>query len=116
VPVTSALYQSMDATAALVAVRLLADVADGPLAVPVARTVRVATAPVGAIPSGARVDLELGAADMWFGAGPHACPGRAVAEAIADAIVDAVRAAGARVDPARSTVDHDRRPVAVWLL
>jgi hypothetical protein len=114
VAVVSALYQSMDATAALVATRLV-----GGGTVPVARTTRVATSETDAagtpIAAGSRVDVEIGAAGIWFGAGPHACPGRALAETIAEATIDAIVASGATVDAGRTELDIDGRPVAVWL-
>ena len=62
-----------------------------------------------------RVDLELGAAGLWFGAGPHACPGRQLAETIADAIVGAIDAAKTTLDTDAIEIDADDRPAAVWL-
>ena len=104
----------MDATAALVAARLV-----GGGTLPVARTTRVATCDTDAagtpIAGGSRVDVEIGAAGIWFGAGPHACPGRALAETIAEATIGAIVASGATVDAGRTELDIDGRPVAVWL-
>jgi hypothetical protein len=61
------------------------------------------------------VDLEIGAAGLWFGAGPHHCPGRALAEAVAAAVVGAIDAFGATVAPDSAELDADGRPLAVWL-
>lgn len=119
VAVLSALYQSMDATAALVATRLLGRGSDQPSAVPVARTTRIATTTAivagTTIPNGTAIDLEIGAAGLWFGAGPHACPGQALAEAIADAIVHSIVTSGAVLDIDSVDLDPDHRPVAVWV-
>jgi cytochrome P450 len=119
VAVVSSLYQSMDATAALVATRLIAREVDGASPVPVARTTRIAPTAVHiagtSIAAGTRIDLEIGATGLWFGAGVHACPGRALAETIANAIVDAIDASGATLDIDSIELDVDRRPAAVWL-
>jgi cytochrome P450 len=115
----STLYQSMDATAALVATTLLAGASVGP-AVPIARTTRVAIAPteIGgmSLPTGTPVSLELGVSGLWFGAGPHACPGRALAGSIVGSVVAAIADADRVVDVDRTEFDSDRRPTAVWLV
>lgn len=105
----SALYQSMDATAALIATRLINRSRNEPAAVPIARTIRVGA-------TGAVIELELGTAGLWFGAGPHACPGRELAETIADAIVAAVDAHGVVLDEAAIELDRDQRPIAAWIV
>ena len=119
VAVLSALYQSMDATAALTAARLIDRGSDLPSPVPVTRTTRIAatTADVAgrSMTTGTPIDLEIGIAGLWFGAGPHACPGQALAETIAAAIVDTIVASGAVLDVESVELDGDRRPVAVWL-
>jgi len=119
VAAVSALYQSMDATAALVATRLLDRTRNAPLTRPIARTTRVAASTTDVlgrvVPAGSKVDVEIGAAGLWFGAGRHECPGRALAERIAVEIVHAVEASGARVELAALDLDADARPLAVWL-
>ncbi|MEO5900955.1 MAG: hypothetical protein ABIR68_12630 [Ilumatobacteraceae bacterium] len=120
VAVISALYQSMDATASLVATSVLARPPAPGGVVPIARTVRVAIEPLEidgrSIPTGTAIHLELGAANMWFGAGPHACPGRLLAESIASGVVEAIERSDAEVDVATTELDLDQRPVAVWLI
>jgi hypothetical protein len=115
----SALYQSMDATAALAATQLIDRATGQSAALPIARTTRVATVATtvagAAVPTGTPIDLELGTAGLWFGAGPHACPGQALAKTIADAIVREVEAFGAVLDTNSIELDRDHRPVAVWL-
>jgi cytochrome P450 len=120
IAVISALYQSMDATAFLVASRLLERPPARAAVVPIVRTIRVATEPLEidgrSIPKGAAIHLELGTAHMWFGAGPHTCPGRVLAESISAAIVHAIELSGAVVDADGTELDLDHRPVAVWLI
>jgi cytochrome P450 len=91
VAVASVLYQAHDATAGLVAAMLAGRERGGDRPSAGVRTRRVATAAadVGGrrVAAGATVVLDLVAADLEFGAGPHRCPGRDVAEAIAAGIV-----------------------------
>lgn len=119
VAVLSILYQSMDATAALVATRLIDRVDAGLSPVPLARTVRVAATAADVagrqVSTGTPVHLEIGTAGLWFGAGSHACPGRILAETIADAIVSSIIASGAAIVGDAIELDADHRPVAVWL-
>jgi cytochrome P450 len=93
VAVASVLYQAHDATAGLVAALLAGRERGGNRSSAGVRTRRVAAADadVGGTPvaAGATVVLDLAAADLEFGAGPHRCPGREVAEAIAAGIVSA---------------------------
>ncbi len=89
----SLLYQNHDATAALLAaVGTAADSGEQRRSALV-ETVRQAAEPttVGstAIEAGSTVVLSMEARSNEFGAGPHACPGRAVAEAIVAGIVAA---------------------------
>lgn len=110
----SLLYQNFDATAALIACTIAA-LGTGAAPVPaVPRTRRVAlvdTVVDGApIAAGSELVLEIGAAGLPFGAGPHECPGRVVAEAIVAGVVDAFVASGLQIDPARTEVDPDGRP------
>lgn len=125
VAVVSILYQCLDAVAALIATTLhaRARAATGTrsvLRVPaVPRTMRVATEPfsVGAerVSSGEVMALEIGPAGLEFGAGPHACAGRQLAEAITTAIADAIERTH-HVDVAAVTVDPDGRPTTLPLV
>ena len=54
--------------------------------------------------------LEIGAAGLPYGAGPHRCPGTELAEQIATGVVDAIMAGGYRVDLAGVVTDDDGRP------
>ncbi|MDW3215825.1 MAG: hypothetical protein R8G01_17645 [Ilumatobacteraceae bacterium] len=93
VAVVSLLYQSFDATAALVATTLAARSTGATPEPAVRATRRVATAPTDVgrhrLETGDEVVLEIGPAGLPFGAGPHACPGRELAEAIVRGIVAA---------------------------
>jgi cytochrome P450 len=93
VAVASVLYQAHDATAGLVAALLAGRARGGDRPSAGVRTRRVATADADVdgtgVSSGATIVLDLAAADLEFGAGPHRCPGGAVAEAIAAGIVSA---------------------------
>ena len=57
--------------------------------------------------------LEIGAAGLPYGAGPHRCPGIELAEQITAGVVDAIDAAGYRIDLAAVTVDADGRPTTL---
>jgi len=103
------LVQAQDATAGLIGAALLAGgVSDPPpeAVAPVQGTRRVAVTDTVlggvALPRGADVWVVL--AGQTFGAGRHACPGRAAALALARGLVAAVHAAGWRAVP--------RQPVA----
>ena len=63
-----------------------------------------------AIVPGTALVLEIGAAGLPFGAGPHECPGRALAESIVAGVVDAFVASGLQIDASRTVVDPDGRP------
>jgi cytochrome P450 len=93
VAVASVLYQAHDATAGLAAAMAAGRARGEPRPSAGVRTRRVAAADADVagtlVPAGATVVLDLAAADLEFGAGPHRCPGRAVAEAIAAGIVSA---------------------------
>lgn len=86
VAVASALYQNFDATAAAIRNAEAAHRRGSEPEPAVARTRRVATCSVAVGVTRVEVDdevvLEIGSAGMPFGAGPHECPGRVVAEAI----------------------------------
>jgi cytochrome P450 len=89
----SVLYQAHDATAALVAAMAVSAHDGSPRRPAVSRTVRIATDDVRI--AGTDIDagtvVLLGLEDgLEFGAGPHRCPGRAVAEALAGGVLDAV--------------------------
>lgn len=104
VAVTSVLYQAHDATAGLVAAVLAGRERGGDRPSAGVRTRRVAAADavVGGtrVAAGTTVVLDLAAADLEFGAGPHRCPGRAVAEALAAGIVSAAPAPRPAARPA----------------
>lgn len=102
----SMLYQNRDATAALIAVRLAAG--DRPPAPAVPRTKRVGA-------DGTEITLEIGAAGLPFGSGPHRCPGEELAEALARGVVRAVALAGLVPDLAGAEYDADGRPTRLPL-
>ena len=110
VATVSLLYQNFDATAALIATTLGNPPAP---AVPRTRRVAVADTAVGgrAVAAGTAVVVEIGAAGLPFGAGPHECPGRELAEAIVAGVLDAFTAGGYQVDPSQTELDPDGRPV-----
>jgi cytochrome P450 len=114
VPVASLLHQNHDATAALIAATLVARHRGVPRRAAVAATVRVATAPatlgMTTLAAGDRVVVDLESSGLEFGAGPHRCPGRAVAEAIAAAVVDTLSAEGYRLMTDRAELEPDGRP------
>jgi hypothetical protein len=111
VAVVSALYQNFDATAALIASTLGTGDPPAP-AVPRTRRVAVGDVVVAgrSVPTGTTLVVEIGAAGLPFGAGPHECPGRLAAEAIVGGVVDAVATSGFHVDPADTVLDADGRP------
>jgi cytochrome P450 len=132
----SLLFQARDATAALIGAALLinADAADADTAddaedaieralrqePPVQCTRRTARADVEiggtTLPRGAPVWVLLAAAETGppappatFGAGPHACPGAALAEVLARGVVAGIHAAGWRPVPGQP-VTYEPRP------
>jgi cytochrome P450 len=98
----SVLFQTMDATAALVAAAVIAHVGHpgrDEAVPPIMLTTRTLAegCRIGgvALPAGARVLVHLGAASVaggnrTFGRGAHACPGANIATAIAAGFVDAI--------------------------
>jgi cytochrome P450 len=118
VSVVSVLYQTHDATAALVVETILARQRRSIRKPAVTQTRRVATADTiicgTSIKSGTHIVLDLAATGLEFGAGPHACPGRPLAEAIVDGIIAAVDSAGFVVidDPA---ADDSSRPTTMLI-
>ena len=117
--VASLLYQTFDATAALVIETILARDRHGVRAAAVTRTVRVAATDVTigdvTVSGGDTVVLELGATGLEFGAGPHECPGRSIAEAIVDGIINAIDLAGFDVVDMSFTVDLHGRPTSITI-
>ena len=114
VPTASLLYQNFDATAALIGTRLLAGTTTDPAVAAVPRTRRVARSDVVVggvdVPAGTEVVLEIGSAGLWFGAGPHQCPGERLAESIVAGVVAAISGAGYEVLRDEATFDDDGRP------
>lgn len=92
--IVSLLYQNFDATAALVRNTIVAGSTGGAPEPAVRATRRVALAPTELggrrVEPGEEVVLEIGTVGLPFGAGPHACPGRELAEAIVRGIVAAL--------------------------
>jgi non-ribosomal peptide synthetase component F len=119
VAVVSLLYQSLDATAALIATTLHALATGDERRAAVPRTVRSATrsAEVAgmAIAPGDTVVLELAVDDTEFGAGRHICPGRDLAVRITDSVVSSIVSSRLVVDLGRVAVDGDGRPIRLPL-
>jgi cytochrome P450 len=92
--VLSLLYQNFDATAAAVRAATTARRRGTPAEPAVARTRR--TVLESTVVDGLEVEpeidvvLEIGAAGLPYGAGPHECPGRVLAERIVAGIVGVV--------------------------
>ena len=112
----SLLYQNADATRALLLSTAAAEVGGHAREPAVRQTVRVAAADVTLgdagvdhlvdITAGTVVQLDLVVGDREFGYGPHACPGRAMAEVIVDAAMDVLRDRTG-LSPARIDRDAD---------
>ncbi len=98
----SLLYQNADATKAFLLTTLESELEDRPRRPAVVQTVRVAHADVQlndgpaprSIAPGATVELNLVVGDREFGLGPHACPGRQLAETITTVVMDELHAIG----------------------
>jgi cytochrome P450 len=120
VPVASVLYQALDATATSIAVTLDARATGRPPAPVAPRTARVAVADgrIGGIDL--QVDdhltVDLAAAGLPEGAGPHACPGATIAARIAAAVIAAIDAAGWTIDRSQVVLDDDGRPASLRLI
>lgn len=120
VPVVSTLYQSMDATAALILTSLHSRALGTARSPAIPRTTRTAIGRTGlpdgtTVAAGDMVTVEIGSAGLEFGAGPHRCPGRDLAERLAASVVAAVDDAGYEADPASVEVDVDGRPATLSL-
>jgi cytochrome P450 len=116
VEVISMLCQNFDATKFMIATFVHAaaqGTPDSPVA-PVARTRRVAATATEAAgqhyAAGVELSLEIGAANLPFGAGIHECPGRSTAEAIVRGVTRAIADAGYVCDLDTVTCDADGRP------
>jgi cytochrome P450 len=112
----SVLYQAHDATAALIAAMVLSAHDGSPRRPAVTLTVRVAVADTCTagtlIPTGTVVTLGL-EDGLEFGAGPHACPGRQVAEAIAGGVLDALAESAYRLSDDLVETGPDGRPATL---
>lgn len=119
IAVVSLLYQCFDATSASIATTLHALATGSERRAAVPRTIRLATrtAEVAgvAIAPGDTIVLELGADDLEFGAGPHVCPGRDLAERITEAVVASIVSSPLVVDHERVAIDDDGRPTELPL-
>jgi cytochrome P450 len=119
VAMASLLYQTHDATAALVIETILARHRQTVRAAAVTQTRRMAVTDTvigdAKILAGSIVVLDLAAAGLEFGAGPHQCPGRLVAEAIVDGIILAVDSAGFVVRDVSANLDDHGRPTSIML-
>jgi hypothetical protein len=117
--VVSVLYQTHDATAALIVETILANHRHAVRAPAVKQTRRVVVTETVIdgvrLAPGSMVVLDLATAGLEFGAGPHQCPGRLVAEAIVDGIVAAMDAAGCVVHDISSSVTDDGRPLSILI-
>jgi cytochrome P450 len=67
------------------------------------------------VDAGTHVTLEIGQADLQFGAGRHRCPGEQLARAIVDGMIGSIRSSGYTVDPASIATDADGRPTTLVL-
>jgi len=118
VAATSLLYQNYDATKGQTLLELHATLT-GTTHRPTFVTAREALEPVSVgdtnYGTGDLVHLNLTTADLDFGAGPHACPGRAVAEAIVAGIVRAVADAGLTVDESSVVCNDNGQPQVLRL-
>jgi cytochrome P450 len=111
------LYQSFDATAALIATMLDAEAGARTRTAAIPRTVRQALVDVTfgelEFAQGDDVQLEIGTPTLEFGSGPHRCPGRDVAELIATSVVDTLAVTGYVVDLSTVVHDEDGRPMSL---
>jgi cytochrome P450 len=117
--VVSVLYQTHEATAALVVETILANHGHADRAPAVRQTRRVVVTETVIddvrLSPGSMMVLDLAAAGLEFGAGPHQCPGRSVAEGIVDGIVAAIDAARCVVHDISSSVTADGRPRSILM-
>jgi cytochrome P450 len=117
VAVVSVLYQTHDATAALVIETILARHRHVTRAAAVTQTRRVVVSETmidGArLSPGSIVVLDLAATGLEFGTGPHQCLGRTVAEAIVDGIVAAIDTADLVVRNIEYAATDERLPISI---
>lgn len=113
----SLLYQNHDATAALLGSTLDADflgVDRRPALSSTFRTSVDATRVAGIdVPAETTVRVDLEAADLEFGAGPHACPGQQIAEGIVSGITTAIADRSYRPVGHLVAYDAEARPTAL---
>jgi len=114
VAVVSMLYQNHDATAALITMTIFADGFSATRPSAVVQTVRVAAVDtaVGESKFSAGTDLTLGleSAGLEFGAGPHECPGRRLAEAIVAGVLSGLATNNYELLTNEVEVGDDGRP------
>jgi cytochrome P450 len=116
VPVASVLYQTYDATAALLTTTIVSRRRPALRRSAIVRTLRFAstdTVVAGTpVPAGTLVVLDLETTGLEFGAGPHRCPGGEIAAAIVAGAMDAL--ADRRYEPVPELVVlDDGRPAAL---
>jgi hypothetical protein len=119
VSVISLLYQNFEATASLVINAIVANHLELGRVAAVKQTHRIARADF--VIEGTHikkddiVTLDLAAAGFEFGAGPHHCPGRVLAESICRGITDAVTSSGYELDFANAMFNDDEVPIRLVL-
>ena len=119
ISVISLLYQNFDATASLVINTIVANHLKLERVSAVKQTLRIARADNAIGGTHFKKDdivrLDLAAAGFEFGAGPHHCPGRVLAESICRGITDAVTSSGCELDFANAMFNDDEVPISLLL-
>jgi hypothetical protein len=119
VSVISLLYQNFDATASFVINTIVANHLKLERLSAVKQTYRIARADIAIEGTHIKKDdiviLDLAAAGFEFGAGPHHCPGRVLAESICRGATDAVTSSGYELDFANAMFNDDEVPIRLVL-